>query len=147
MSHATPMPRPPGPPPAAGPVAAYLSQPQPGLSVDGRYLVLPQAVLEGAPLEVQRQFVRALILIHDTSRQAPWPQGYRVTALSWRPIVELDETELAEAGLFVELDVSGNLVHRVAATSQPIDEQDLGQKVPVSALDPLYRTPSAAPPG
>lgn len=128
-------------PASATPVANYLSQPRPGLTVDGRYLVLPRIILENLPLPVQHQVATMLNTIHTLTTTPPvparWPAGYRVNAVVWRPVGEMVEGELREVGVIAELDTEGELVHRDKSGKQ-LTHDELSRQAPVSSPDPLY---------
>lgn len=124
-------------PPAVTPAASYRSTACPGLSVDGRYVVLPRVVLEHLPLPVQQQIITALAEVHRGTARYPWPPAYRVTAAQWRPIRELLEGELREIGVDASLDTDGDLVHR-DSTGRRLTGVDLATQVPVPCPDPWY---------
>lgn len=123
--------------PPASPVATYFSTARPGLSVDGRYVVLPRVVLEHLPPALQQQVIAALAEVHRGTARYPWPPAYRVTAVQWRPIRELVEDELREIGVDASLDTDGDLVHR-DSTGRRLMGADLATQVPVPCPDPWY---------
>lgn len=123
--------------PPASPVATYLSTACPGLSEDGRYVVLPRVVLEHLPPALQQQLTAALGEVHRGTAGYSWPQAYRVTAVRWRPIGELVEGELREIGVDASLDTDGELVHR-DSTGRRLTGVDLATQVPVPCPDPWY---------
>jgi hypothetical protein len=124
-------------PPTVAPVASYLRAARPGLSVDGRYVVLPRAVLERLPPSLQQQIIQVLAEVHRGTARYPWPQGYRVNAVQWRPIGELVEDELREIGIDASLSSDSELVHR-DRTGRRLTADELAKPVPVSTPDLLY---------
>lgn len=127
-------------PASTAPVADYLAQRRPGVSVDGRYVVLPRSVLDHLPLPLQHQLAGVLSAVHQLTAHAPWPQAYRVNAIGWRPVETMVEHELREIGHVAELDSDGELVHR-DRTGQRLTSDQLARPMPVSIPDPLF--PSA----
>ncbi len=93
--------------------------------------------MERLPLRLQQQIVQVLAEVHRGAAGYPWPQGYRVTAVQWRPIGELVEGELREIGVDASLDADGDLVHR-DRNGRRLTADELAKTVPVSSPDPLY---------
>lgn len=130
------------PPRSTTPVADYLdTATRPGVSVDGRYVVLPRVVLEQLPLPLQQKVTQLLAEVHHVLARVPWPQGYRVGALQWRPVEEMVESELRELGVVAELNTDGDLVHR-DENGRRLTASDLEKPSPVSCPDPLYQQPA-----
>jgi hypothetical protein len=59
---------------------------------------------------------------HGGTARYPWPQGYRVGAVEWRPIRALVENELREIGVVAELNADGDLVHRNSVGQRLTDD-------------------------
>jgi hypothetical protein len=81
--------------PPVAPTATYQGTARPGLSVDGRYVVLLRVVLKHLPPTLQQQIVQAHAEMHHGTAGYPWPPAYRVVAVRWRPIRELEYDRLA----------------------------------------------------
>jgi hypothetical protein len=81
--------------------------------------------------------------LHRTYGDLPWPI-YRVVPSRAERLVDLDESQLAEAGYLLEIDGSGELVYRDRNDSVVADPQST--KVLVSCLDPIFHQPPAIGP-
>jgi hypothetical protein len=124
--------------PSATSVAEYLDSGRPGMSADGRYLVLPRIVLEELSRELQGELVGVMTRIHEVSRALPWPQAYRVEAIRCRSLQGLDETGLREIGVTAELDWNGDLIYRDSATGRLFSTTELDRTISASCTDQLY---------
>jgi hypothetical protein len=119
------------------PLRDYLSQPHPG--VDQRYAVLPRALVETMPLVWQQQMAQLLDEFHRVHGQFNWPV-YRVIPSRWERVIDLDEDQLAEAGIIVEIDSEGDLVYRERNGNRLSDSET--RTVLVSTVDPAFRVNS-----
>ncbi|MDQ3825790.1 MAG: hypothetical protein M3325_08620, partial [Actinomycetota bacterium] len=81
------------------------------LGVDESYVVLPRSLAESMPLPWQQQMAFLIDEFHRTHGDLPWPI-YRVVPSRAERLVDLDESQLAEAGYLLEIDSSGELVYR-----------------------------------
>jgi hypothetical protein len=113
------------------------------LGVDESYVVLPRSLAESMPLPWQQQMAYLLDELHRTYDDLPWPI-YRVVPSRAERLVDLDESQLAEAGYLLEIDSSGELVYRDRNDSVVSDPQST--KVLVPCLDPVSRQPRAISP-
>ncbi|MBO0840241.1 MAG: hypothetical protein J2O49_05430 [Sciscionella sp.] len=129
-----PIPRPAGPPASSTPLGDYLDRGHPG--VDDRYVVLPRSLAEHLPLPWQQQLAGLLAEFHSSLAHLNWPI-YKVTPSRHERVVDLDEEQLAEAGLIAEIDVDGELVYR-KRTGERIDDPE-HTTVLVSCLDPIAK--------
>jgi len=113
------------------------------LGVDESYVVLPRALAESMPLPWQQQMAYLIDELHRTYGDLPWPL-YRVLPSRTERLVDLDESQLAEAGYLLEIDGSGELVYRDRHDSVVADPQST--EVLVSCLDPIFHLPPAISP-
>jgi hypothetical protein len=145
MFNPEPIPRPAGPPASSTPLADYLNHARVG--VDPAYAVLPRALAEAMPLPWQRQMAHLLAEFHQLHGQLNWPV-YRVVPSRYERLVDLDEEQLAEAGMLVEIDGDGELVYRKRTGERVNDPEQT--TVLVACLDPIprqgagYGSPQAA---
>jgi hypothetical protein len=133
-----PIPQPVPRPASATPLRDHLEFAK--LGVDEGYVVLPRSLAEEMPLPWQQQLAYLLDELHETYGDLPWPV-YRVVPSRVERLVDLDETQLAEAGYLLEIDSSGELVYRDrndAVVSSPQSTEVL-----VSCPDPILRRPPA----
>ena len=131
----------------------HVSDPIPGLlrdhleraklGVDESYVVLPRSLAESMPLPWQQQMAYLLDELHRTYDDVPWPI-YRVVPSRAERLVDLDESQLAEAGYLLEIDSSGELVYRDRNDSVVSDPQST--KVLVPCPDPIFHQPRAISP-
>lgn len=105
------------------------------LGVDESYVVLPRSLAEAMPLPWQQQMAYLLDELHRTYDDLPWPI-YRVVPSRAERLVDLDESQLAEAGYLLEIDSSGELVYRDRNDSVVADPQSTEVLVP--CLDPIF---------
>jgi hypothetical protein len=136
-----PIPRPAGRPASATPLRDHLELTK--LGVDESYVVLPRSLAEEMPLPWQQQMAYLIDELHQTYGDLPWPV-YRVVPSRVERLVDLDETQLAEAGYLLEIDTSGELVYRDRNDVVIPDPQS--REVLVSCLDPIPRRPPAISP-
>ncbi|MGH3620267.1 MAG: hypothetical protein ACRDQ5_00535 [Sciscionella sp.] len=134
MFSSDPIPRPTGPPASSTPLADYLNQAR--IGVDPAYAVLPRSLVESMPLPWQRQMTHLLAEFHQMHGQLNWPV-YRVVPSRYERLVDLDEEQLAEAGVIVEIDSGGELVYRKRNGETVSDPEQT--TVLVSCLDPIPR--------
>lgn len=113
------------------------------LGVDESYVVLPRSLAESMPLPWQQQMAYLLDELHRTYDDLPWPI-YRVVPSRAERLVDLDESQLAEAGYLLEIDSSGELVYRDRNDSVVADPRST--KVLVPCLDPIFHQPRAISP-
>lgn len=113
------------------------------LGVDESYVVLPRALAESMPLPWQQQMAYLIDELHRTYGDLPWPL-YRVLPSRAERLVDLDESQLAEAGYLLEIDGSGELVYRDRHDSVVSDPQSTEVLVP--CLDPIFHQPPAISP-
>lgn len=132
------IPRPADRPTSATPLRDYLELTT--LGVDGDYVVLPRPLAEEMPLPWQQQMAYLIDELHRTYRDRPWPV-YRVVPSRVERLVDLDESQLAEAGYLLEIDSSGELVYRDRNDAVVSDPQSTEVLVP--CLDPIQRRPPA----
>ncbi|MDQ3761831.1 MAG: hypothetical protein M3460_09050, partial [Actinomycetota bacterium] len=111
------------------------------LGINEGYIVLPRSLVEEMPLPWQQQMVYLINELHETYGDLPWPI-YRVVPSRVERLVDLDESQLAEAGYLLEIDASGELVYRDRNDVVVSDPQS--REVLVSCLDPIPRRPPAA---
>lgn len=113
------------------------------LGVDESYVVLPRSLAESMPLPWQQQMAFLIDEFHRTHGDLPWPI-YRVVPSRAERLVDLDESQLAEAGYLLEIDSSGELVYRDRNDSAVADPQSTEVLVP--CIDPIfYRPPAISP--
>jgi hypothetical protein len=111
--------------------------------VDEGYVVLPRSLAEEMPLPWQQQMAYLIDELHQSYGDLPWPV-YRVVPSRVERLVDLDESQLAEAGYLLEIDASGELVYRDRNDAVVPDPQS--REVLVSCLDPILRRPPAISP-
>ncbi len=111
------------------------------MGINEGYIVLPRSLVEEMPLPWQQQMVYLINELHETYGDLPWPI-YRVVPSRVERLVDLDESQLAEAGYLLEIDASGELVYRDRNDVVVSDPQS--REVLVSCLDPIPRRPPAA---
>ncbi|MGH3933144.1 MAG: hypothetical protein ACRDTF_24585 [Pseudonocardiaceae bacterium] len=140
MYTSEPIPRPTGPPASASPLRDHLALTQLGVNED--YVVLPRSLAEAMPLPWQQQMVYILKKLHQTYGNLPWPL-YQVVPSRIERLVDLDETQLAEAGYLLEIDANGEFVYRDRTDAIVADPQS--REVLVSCLDPIPRFPPPPP--
>lgn len=140
MYASDPIPRPAGPPASVTPLRDHLGGVH--LGVDDGYVVLPRSLAEAMPLPWQRQMAYLLGELHRAYGHLPWPV-YRVIPSRSERLVDLDESQLAEAGYRVEIDGSGEFVYTRRDGSPVADPETV--RILVSCLDPIPRTPSPSP--
>ena len=87
----------------------YLDRAVPGASTD--YLVIPRALAQSMPLRWQQVFVGLLTDLHDAYGHLTWPE-YRVVPSRWEIVADLDEGQLAVAGIHADLGPQGTLEYR-----------------------------------
>ena len=138
MSEADPIPRPAGRPASATPLRDHLELAERG--VDEDYVVLPRSLAETMPLPWQQQMAYLLDELHKTYSDLPWPV-YRVVPSRVERLVDLDESQLAEAGYLLEIDTSGELVYR--DRDDAVVPDPAAREVLVSCLDPVLHRPPA----
>jgi hypothetical protein len=115
----------------------YLNQAPPGVSAG--YAVLPRSLAESMPLPWQQQMARLLAEFHGSYQHLNWPV-YQVIPSRHERVMDLDEEQLAEVGIFVELDGDGDLVYR-QRNGERVDNVEA--TVLVSCLDPIpHRGPA-----
>ena len=134
MYASDPIPRPAGRPASATPLRDQLALAK--LGVDEGYVVLPRSLAEAMPLPWQQQMAYLISELHQTFGALPWPV-YRVVPSRVERLVDLDETQLAEAGYLLEIDTNGELVYRDRHDTIITDPQS--REVMVSCLDPIPR--------
>lgn len=105
---------------------AYLSTQQPGLSVDTEYVVLPRAVLARMEPAWQAALLDLLQHLHRVTQQAPWPL-YQVTPSQVMTLSELNEPQLAAAGVIAEIDGAGALIYRETRSGNRIHRPEARQ--------------------
>ncbi len=105
--------------------------------------MLPRSLAEGMPLPWQQQMAYLIDELHRTYGERPWPV-YRVVPSRLERLVDLDESQLAEAGYLLEIDTSGELVYRDRNDAVVCDPQST--QVLVSCLDPMRPHPPAISP-
>ena len=135
------IPRPADRPASATPLGDYLQLAK--LGVDEGYVVLPRSLAEQMPLPWQQQMAYLIDELHRTYGDLPWPV-YRVLPSRAERLVDLDESQLAEAGYLLEIDSSGELVYRDRNDAVVSDPQST--EVLVSCLDPIRGRPPAISP-
>lgn len=135
------IPRPADRPGSATPLRDYLQLAK--LGVDEGYVVLPRSLAEQMPLPWQQQMAYLIDELHRTYGDLPWPV-YRVLPSRAERLVDLDESQLAEAGYLLEIDSSGELVYRDRNDAVVSDPQST--EVLVSCLDPMRGRPPAISP-
>ena len=140
MYASDPIPRPAGPPASVTPLQDHLGRVR--LGVDDGYVVLPRSLAEAMPLPWQRQMAYLLGELHRAYGHLPWPV-YRVIPSRSERLVDLDESQLAEAGYLVEIDGSGEFVYTRREGSPVPDPESV--QVLVSCVDPIPRTPPPPP--
>lgn len=140
--NSAPLPMPSRPVAPADPIRAYMSSSHPGVTPDGRHIVIPVGILETLPLPVQQQVVHALAQVHQVP--APWPV-YRVQAARWARLCDLTEPSLAEVGVIPEMDLGGEMVYRDQSTGRGLSSEEMQRRVLVSAPDPLAGSSPAIP--
>lgn len=138
MSETDPISRPAGRPASATPLRDHLELAERG--VDEDYVVLPRSLAEKMPLPWQQQMAYLLDELHKAYSDLPWPV-YRVVPSRVERLVDLDESQLAEAGYLLEIDTSGELVYRDRDDAVVSDPQS--REVLVSCLDPMLHRPPA----
>lgn len=141
MYTSDPIPRPVDRPASASPLRDHLELAK--LGVDEGYVVLPRSLAEGMPLPWQQQMAYLIDELHRTYGERPWPV-YRVVPSRLERLVDLDESQLAEAGYLLEIDTSGELVYRDRNDAVVCDPQST--QVLVSCLDPMRPHPPAISP-
>ncbi|SDN57986.1 hypothetical protein [Allokutzneria albata] len=134
MYNNEPIPRPAGPPASSTPLRDYLNGARHG--VDPGYAVLPRSLAESMPLPWQQQMAHLMAEFHQAFGHLRWPV-YKVVPSRYERLVDLDEDQLAEVGVFAEIDVTGDLVYR-ERTGERIDDPE-NKRVLVSCLDPIPR--------
>jgi hypothetical protein len=92
-------------------VQNYLDRSAPGASDD--YLVIPRSLAQSMPLRWQQVFVGLLTDFHDAYGHLHWPE-YRVVPSRWEIVADLDEGQLAVAGIHADLGADGRLEYRDA---------------------------------
>src|SRR5262249_23520123 len=102
-----------------------------------------RSLAEGMPLPWQQQMAFLIDELHRTHSDLPWPV-YRVVPSRAERLVDLDESQLAEAGYLLEIDGSGELVYRDRKDVVVADPQSTEVLVP--CLDPIPRRPPAISP-
>ncbi|MGH3824798.1 MAG: hypothetical protein ACRDRA_18485 [Pseudonocardiaceae bacterium] len=132
------IPRPADRPASATPLRDHLELAT--LGVDEDYVVLPRPLAEEMPLPWQQQMAYLIDELHRTYGDRPWPV-YRVVPSRVERLVDLDESQLAEAGYLLEIDSSGELVYRDRNDAVVSDPQSTEVLVP--CLDPIHRRPPA----
>jgi hypothetical protein len=132
------IPRPTDRPASTTPLRDHLEMAK--LGVDDGYVVLPRSLAEEMPLPWQQQMAFLIDELHRTYGDLPWPV-YRVVPSRPERLVDLDETQLAEAGYLLEIDSRGELVYRDRNDAVVSDPQST--EVLVSCLDPIPRRPPA----
>lgn len=119
-------------PPASPPVHRYLAQhPGPAVSADQEYVVLPRHLLAQLPPQLQHNLVQVLDQVQRVMSSASWPV-WRVVPSRWAPIDELDERELAEAGVWAEIDGRGVLTYRDSTTGRALSDTETRRRVLVA---------------
>lgn len=113
------------------PMAEFMQTRHPGVSADGRYLVLPTGALHRLSPAVQAQLVHALGQAYAELAAAPWPDAYTVDAVAWRRIVEVPE-----------IDENGELVHREIPAGQPVPAEATTRRALAPTADPLAPPPT-----
>ena len=141
MYASDPIPQPVGRSVSATPLRDHLELAK--LGVDESYVVLPRSLAESMPLPWQQQMAYLIDELHRTYGDLPWPL-YRVLPSRAERLVDLDESQLAEAGYLLEIDGSGELVYRDRNDSVVADPQST--EVLVSCLDPIFHQPPAISP-
>jgi hypothetical protein len=136
-----PISRPTGQPASATPLRDHLELAK--LGVDQGYVVMPRSLAEEMPLPWQQQMAYLIDELHKTYGDLPWPV-YRVVPSRVERLVDLDESQLAEAGYLLEIDSSGELVYRDRNDTVVSDPQT--REVLVSCLDPIVQRPPAISP-
>ncbi|HKR48016.1 MAG TPA: hypothetical protein VJT72_00285 [Pseudonocardiaceae bacterium] len=136
MYASDPISRPAGRPASATPLRDHLARTK--LGVDDGYVVLPRSLAEEMPLPWQQQMAYLIDELHQTYGDLPWPI-YRVVPSRVERLVDLDETQLAEAGYVLEIDTDGELVYRDRDDAVVTAPQS--REVLVSCLDPIPRSP------
>jgi hypothetical protein len=136
-----PIPRPADQPASVTPLRDHLELAT--LGVDEGYVVLPRSLAEEMPLPWQQQMAYLIDELHRTYGDRPWPV-YRVVPSRVERLVDLDESQLAEAGYLLEIDSSGELVYRDRNDAVVSDPQST--KVLVPCADPMCRRPPAISP-
>jgi len=86
----------PSPPASTTPVQDYLDRPARGATAD--HLVVPRSLAQSMPLRWQQVFVGLLTDLHDAYGHLTWPE-YRVVPSRWEIVSDLDEGQLAVAGI------------------------------------------------
>jgi hypothetical protein len=127
-----PIPRPGRPPASSTPLRDYLDERPPG--ADEGYAVLPRSLAESMSLPWQQQMVNLLAEFHRVYGELNWPV-YRVLPSRYEKLVDLDEEQLAEAGVIAEIDAQGELVYRERSGKRITDAEET--EVLVSCLDPI----------
>ena len=87
----------------------YLDRPAPGATVD--HVVVPRSLAQSMPLRWQQVFVGLLTDLHDAYGHLTWPE-YRVVPSRWEIVSDLDEGQLAVAGIHADLGADGGLEYR-----------------------------------
>lgn len=128
-----------GPPASATPIADYCRGRPPGLTPDGRYLVIPVDLLAGMELPWQQQVSQLMTAFWQRHGQAPWPT-YRVIPTRPMRMTDCSEEQLAEVGVLAEYDDNDTLVYRDRRTLEPIDAPE-ERTVFVSCVDRLVGAP------
>jgi hypothetical protein len=121
------------------PLADYLDRPVPGAGPD--YLVVPRALAQAMPLRWQQVFAGLLTDLHDAYGHLDWPD-YRVVPSRWEVLGDLDEQQLAAAGVVADLGPDGELEYR-DGTGEPIAPD---HRVLAPVEDPLPAPGDDVPP-
>ncbi|HET9256487.1 MAG TPA: hypothetical protein VFO16_14995 [Pseudonocardiaceae bacterium] len=132
------IPRPADRPASATPLRDHLERA--ALGVDKCYVVLPRSLAEEMPLPWQQQMAFLIDELHRTHAGQLWPV-YRVVPSRAERLVDLDESQLAEAGYLLEIDSHGDLVYRDRNDAVVADPQSTEVLVPCA--DPILRRPPA----
>ena len=138
MHTSDPVPQPADRPTSATPLRDHLKLTT--LGVDESYVVLPRPLAEKMPLPWQQQMASLINELHRTYGDRPWPV-YRVVPSRVERLVDLDESQLAEAGYLLEIDSSGELVYRDRDDAVVSNPQSMEVLVP--CLDPIHHSPRA----
>lgn len=141
MYPSDPISRPAGRPASTNPLRDHLELAK--LGVDDDYVVLPRSLAEEMPLPWQQQMAYLIDELHRTYGELPWPL-YRVVPSRVERLVDLDESQLAEAGYLLEIDSSGELVYR--DRDDVVVSHPQSTEVLVSCPDPISNRPPAISP-
>lgn len=141
-----------GPPASADPIGDFVRRSPPGLTSDGRYVVVPVEAMTRLELPAQQALAAGLDRYARSHAHLSWP-SYRVTPVARRALTDCSEEQLAEVGVVAEHD-NDELVYRDVRTLARIEHPE-HHDVAVPCSDPVLgsgqpppvqQAPPAGPP-